>query len=376
MVPPPTGHALMSLPRLAAAGILGVAALSGTLGLVTVAAVGSTAQTRSPSCVSSGSVTGLTASQAQNARIVVAVATQRGGDQAAFIAVMVALAESGLRVLANPNDPAGAAYPNEGVGYDHDSLGLFQQRPSWGTAAQRMSPTESTHLFLDALLRVPSWQGMAPWHAAQLVQRSAFTGYPTTSNHGSTMAGENYWRQAGRAAGVVAAIKGSTVTFDCGAAGGTATGTAAGELLGPGTAGTHGLPGSYSIPTGTSPSGRLAVTFALAQLGKPYLWGGNGPGSFDCSGLTQQAWMRAGVQIGRVVGQQLREGSPTTIAALQPGDLVMIPGALGTLAAPGHVGMYIGLGLLVHAPRTGDVVRVVALRSFISEGLAGLRHYA
>ncbi|TQM61733.1 C40 family peptidase [Humibacillus xanthopallidus] len=366
MVTPQAGDALMSLQRIAAVGLVGFIGLAGTLGLVTVGAVGSTAQTRAPSCVSSGSVSGLTASQAQNARTVVAVATQRGGERAAFIAVMVALAESGLRVLTNPNDPSGAAYPNEGVGYDHDSLGLFQQRPSWGTAAQRMSPTESTHLFLDALLRVPGWQEMTPWYAAQMVQRSAFTGRPTVGNHGSSMVGENYWRQADRAVGIVAAIKGSTITLDCGDAGVPIVQTA--------SAGTHGLPAEYAIPQGTSPAGRLAVTFALAQLGKPYVWGGNGPGGYDCSGLTQQAWIRGGVRIGRVVSQQLRAGAPTTLASLQPGDLVMIPGALGTMAAPGHVGMYIGQGLVVHAPRTGDVVRVVSLKPFISDGLAGLRH--
>lgn len=371
-MPPKTGSARMSLQRIAAVGIVGLAGLAGTLGLVTVAAVGSTAQTRSPACVSGGSVSGLTASQAQNARTVVAVATQRAGDQAALIAVMVALAESDLRVLTNPNDPSGSAYPSEGVGYDHDSLGLFQQRPSWGTAAQRMSPTESTHLFLDALLRVPGWQSMTPWYAAQLVQRSAFTGIPTAGNHGSSIAGENYWRQTERAAGIVAAIKGSAVTVDCGAAGDAA----AEAPLAPGTTGSHGLPAGYTIPAGASPSGRLAVTFALAQLGKPYLWGGNGPRAYDCSGLTQQAWIRGGVQIGRVVSQQLRDGVPTTLVALKPGDLVMIPGALGTMAAPGHVGIYIGAGLVLHAPRTGDVVRVVALRSFIADGLAGLRHFA
>ncbi|MGW5237502.1 hypothetical protein ACWEOW_01050 [Monashia sp. NPDC004114] len=54
----------------------------------------------------------------------------------------------------------------------------------------------------------------------------------------------------------------------------------------------------------------------------------------------------------------------------------MISGALGTMAAPGHVGMYIGFGLMVNAPPTGDVVRVVSLKSFISDGLAGLRHVA
>ena len=356
--------------QLIAAGVVGLAGLAGTLGLVTVAAVGSTPQTRVTACVSNGSVPGLAASQAQNARTVVAVATQRGGDRAAFISVMVALAESGLRVLANPNDPSGSTYPNEGVGHDHDSLGLFQQRPSWGTASQRMSPSESTHLFLDSLLRVPGWQEMTPWYAAQMVQRSAFTGVPTAGNHGSSMVGENYWRQGERAAGIVAAIKGSAVALDCGADRGPAT-TA---TVTPGAAGAHGLPAGYTIPAGTSPAGRLAVTFALAQLGKPYVWGGNGPAAYDCSGLTQQAWIRAGVPVGRVVSQQLLDGIPTSLASLRPGDLVMIPGALGTMARPGHVGMYLGEGLIVHAPRTGDVVRVVALRPFISDGLAGLRH--
>ena len=54
----------------------------------------------------------------------------------------------------------------------------------------------------------------------------------------------------------------------------------------------------------------------------------------------------------------------------------MIPGSEGTLAAPGHVGMYIGHGLVLHAPRTGDVVRVVSYKSFVSEGVSGLRHIA
>ena len=77
-----------------------------------------------------------------------------------------------------------------------------------------------------------------------------------------------------------------------------------------------------------------------------------------------------------MVGQQLRDGTATTVTSLAPGDLVMIPGSTGSLAAPGHVGMYIGRGLVVNAPRTGDVVRVVAYKSFVSKGLAGLRHMA
>jgi cell wall-associated NlpC family hydrolase len=365
MVPPSGRHkAMPALPAVAGVAAL-LAGAAGTLGLVTVAATTTQANEALPACVSSGPIAGLSPSQAQNARTIVAVARQREGDQAALIALMVGLAESDLRVLANPNDPSGDAYPNQGVGHDHDSLGLFQQRPGWGTAAERMSPTASTNLFLDALIAVPNWRAMTPWNAAQMVQRSAFTGTPTSSNRGSTVVGGNYLARAGRAASILATIDGGPQP-DCGAA--------PLDVLEPGAAAAHGLPETYAIPPSTSAPARAAVAFALAQLGKPYQWGGNGPGAFDCSGLTQQAWARGGVGIGRVVGQQLADGTPTTIGALQPGDLVMIPGSLGTLARPGHVGMYIGNGLVVNAPRTGDVVRIVTLRSFINKGLAGLRH--
>ena len=111
-------------------------------------------------------------------------------------------------------------------------------------------------------------------------------------------------------------------------------------------------------------------------MGKPYIWGGTGPKGFDCSGLMQQAWRHGGVSISRVVSTQLRDGTATTEAQLQPGDLVMTPGSLGTLAAPGHVGMYIGRGLVVRAPKTGDVVGVVTYRGFVANGLSALRHIA
>ncbi|GAA2161047.1 C40 family peptidase [Humibacillus xanthopallidus] len=357
----------MPLTRFLLASAAAIALASSGAGVVLVSATITQPQAnRPPTCVSSGGVSGLTAAQAQNARVIAATASQRAGHQGAFIALMVALAESDLRVLTNPNDPAGDIYANQGTGYDHDSLGLFQQRPGWGSAARRMDPAESTNLFVDALLRQGGWGTMPPWTAAQLVQRSAFTGRPTAANGGSTVMGGNYQRQAPRAAALLAAIEADSSALDCGGA--------PADALSPGGAGTHGLPNGYTLPEQTSPAGRIAVSFALAQLGKPYLWGGNGPDRFDCSGLTQQAWSRAGVTIGRVVSQQLRNGHVTSVAQLAPGDLVMIPGADGTIAAPGHVGMFIGRGLVVHAPRTGDVIRVVAFSSFVSKGLSGLRH--
>jgi cell wall-associated NlpC family hydrolase len=318
-----------------------------------------------PPCVTSGPVPGLSAAQAENARIVVGTASARDGHPAALVSLMAALAESDLRLLANPNDPSSAGLPNQGVGHDHDSLGLFQQRASWGTAAQRMSPVESTNLFVDSLLAVPDWTTMPPWYAAQLVQRSAYDGRPSPANGGSQAAGENYLRQADRANAILGQIEGSDVAMDCGAADGN---------LAPGSPGQHGLPANFSMPPATSEPARTAVTFAIAQLGKPYLWGGTGPDAYDCSGLTQEAWQRAGYAIGRTTYAQLNEGSPATRAALRPGDLILVLGRGGTLATPGHMGMYIGHGLVVHAPKTGDVIRIVTLDSFTAGGVSGLRH--
>ena len=120
----------------------------------------------------------------------------------------------------------------------------------------------------------------------------------------------------------------------------------------------------------------MAVRFALAQLGKPYVWGASGPNGYDCSGLMAAAWGRAGVTITRTTYTQLHDGTATTAAALRPGDLVLTPGSDGSLAAPGHVGMFIGRGLVVEAPRTGDVIKVVTYDSFTATGVAALRHIA
>ena len=335
------------------------------LGLGAIAIAPSPTADTSEVCATSGPLPRLTAAQAGNARTIAATAAARGGPQAELLALAVAITESNLLVLANPNDPSGNALPHQGVGSDHDSLGLFQQRPGWGSAAQRMDPVASTHLFLDALVKVPHWQSLPPAYVAQTVQRSAFTGTPSTANGGSSVVGGNYQAHVAEAAALANLIDADASLLDCGGTAGTA--------LKPGGAGTHGLPEGYTIPA-ASAEARTAVAYTLAQLGKPYVWGGIGPNGFDCSGLTSQAWLHAGIPIGRVVSQQLDDGTATTVARLAPGDLVMVPGGLGSLAAPGHVGMYIGHGLVIAAPHTGDVVKVVTYTSFVSGGLSALRH--
>ena len=352
---------IRALVATALAACIAVAAIA----LATIGAVG--APLRFPTCASSGPLPGLSATQAANARVVADVASWRGGRDAAVIAVMVALTESNLLVLSNPHDPSGDTSPSQGTGTDHDSLGLFQQRPGWGSGAQRMDPVTSTNLFLDALLAVPAWQYQPPWEVAQRVQRSAFDGRPGPGNGGSGVLGSNYLVQLPVATTIVDTIQFSSSTRDCGAGTGDTV-----EISG----GRHGLPSDYALPSGTSQPAAAAVKYALAQLGKPYVWGAIGPDSFDCSGLTQTSWLRAGVAISRTTWDQVRDGSPTDFDHLRAGALVLTPGSDGSLAAPGHVGLYLGGGLVVEAPRTGDVVKIVTLSSFTAKGTSALRHIA
>jgi cell wall-associated NlpC family hydrolase len=109
------------------------------------------------------------------------------------------------------------------------------------------------------------------------------------------------------------------------------------------------------------PVARAAVRWALAQLGDPYRWGASGPDSFDCSGLTSSAYRAAGVAIPRVSRAQWGAGPHVAVDRLVPGDLVFYADNPRDPATIHHVGMYIGNGLMVHAPHTGDVVRVASI---------------
>ncbi len=99
-----------------------------------------------------------------------------------------------------------------------------------------------------------------------------------------------------------------------------------------------------------------AIEFAAEQLGTPYLWGGSGPGGFDCSGLVQAAYQRAGIDLPRVAQEQFDAGPPVPDGSgVQPGDLLFF----GTgAAAVDHVGLYVGAGEMIDAPHTGAAVRL------------------
>jgi cell wall-associated NlpC family hydrolase len=303
-------------------------------------------------CPDSGPITSLDEAQAANAHTVIGVAQTLGGKPAAVIAVMTALTESDLRDLGNTTVPGSDS--GQGMGSDHDSVGLFQQRASWGSLTDRLDPATSTRLFVTRLLTLPGWQTMPPWAAAQAVQHSAVAD------------GSNYQQHLAHAQTIVSQ---TADTADCG--------TLSGGTPANGATGSHGLPADYTVPASANTAETIAVAYALTQLGKPYVYGAAGPDAFDCSGLTTAAWAQAGVALPHYTGDQAAAGvEVTSPSMMSPGDLILVPGDDGTLAAPRHVGMYIGGGLVVNAADPDDGIRVQTYANFIEvgHGLSTIRH--
>ncbi|MEV5410927.1 NlpC/P60 family protein [Thermopolyspora sp. NPDC052614] len=100
-----------------------------------------------------------------------------------------------------------------------------------------------------------------------------------------------------------------------------------------------------------------AARYAMSQQLKPYVWGAEGPNSFDCSGLVMWAYQKVGINLPHYTGSQWTAGRQVSREDLRVGDLVFFYNDLH------HVGIYIGGGLMVHAPRTGDVVRVASIKN-------------
>ncbi|MET8882408.1 C40 family peptidase [Streptomyces rubiginosohelvolus] len=98
-----------------------------------------------------------------------------------------------------------------------------------------------------------------------------------------------------------------------------------------------------------------AIAFAHGAIGKPYVWGATGPNAFDCSGLTQAAWKAAGVSLPRTTYTQINAGQRVPRSQLAPGDLVFFYSGIS------HVGLYIGDGRMIHAPRPGAPVRIAPI---------------
>lgn len=285
----------------------------------------------------------LAAEQLANAQTIVSTTQQAGlPTYAAVIAVATAMTESTLH--------------NSSTQSDHDSEGLFQQRVSIYTEAVAINPVAATQAFLTRLVGVPNWQTIPLTEAAADVQipredlRDRYAQWEALATDLAT----RYWNGAT-----------TTPPPRCTGDGGTGLPLSGG-----------GIPAGFTLPA--DPTLAAVVGYALAQLGKPYVYAAEGPDSFDCSGLTLAAWAQGGIALPRTTYYQVDVGTPVgSLDAMTPGDLIFIPGSDGTTANPGHVGMYIGAvdgtQYLVNAPQTGDVVKVATVSSWASE-IVNIRH--
>ena len=126
---------------------------------------------------------------------------------------------------------------------------------------------------------------------------------------------------------------------------------AAQQQTGSGTTDSTATSGSSATDSSYTAKADKALAFARAQIGKPYVWGATGPGSYDCSGLTQAAWKAAGVDLPRTTWDQVNAGTTVPLSDIKPGDLVFFYDDIS------HVGLYIGNGMMIHAPKPGAYVR-------------------
>ena len=254
---------------------------------------------------SGSTIENLSDEQRGNAATIIGVARDMGAPPRAWlVALATAMQESTLRNI------------NYG---DRDSLGLFQQRPSqgWGSPSQVTDPVYSTRIFLDRLLAIPGWESLPVTVAAQTVQRSAFP--------------NAYAKWEGLAASLVATL-----------------------------ADVAALPARCTQQTAVLPAGAAgaAITFALKEVGKPYVWGATGPSTYDCSGLMLRAFQAAGIELPRVSRDQFKAGGHVPVRQAQPGDLLFYANDPKDPSTIHHVMLYMGNDQMVEAPYTGASVRV------------------
>ncbi len=129
-----------------------------------------------------------------------------------------------------------------------------------------------------------------------------------------------------------------------------------------------------NLPLAPNPAAQLAVDSALSVVGDPYVWGGSGPVTFDCSGLVMWSYAHARVALTHWTGDMITQGQPIAMKDLQPGDVIfMWPPGSGTAGPPEHVVMYIGNNLIVQAPHVGSYVEVSTVYWWPSAGRAAYR---
>ena len=133
----------------------------------------------------------------------------------------------------------------------------------------------------------------------------------------------------------------------------------------PGSGSTGGGGAGFPAPPPAGSIGEQAVAIAERELGVPYVWGGASPAGFDCSGLTMWVYAQLGIQLDHFTGSQWEAGPHVPRADLEPGDLVFFEPDIG------HVGIYIGNNLFIHAPHTGTVVQISSLTGWYAAEYQG-----
>lgn len=341
--------------------------------------------------------------QLRNAAIIVQVGRSLGASARDIqIALMAALVESGLRNLSYG---------------DRDSIGMFQQRDAWGSHADRLDPHKSARMFFlggaqgqRGLLDFDNRNSMGMGEAAQAVQVSAFP--------------DRYAQQEQAASGILRSIGENPVTVP-GTLGASTTGTdvlaaptlgdlvadettevngvgevtadesGIGELsfddaMGEGSLDALTFDGAISAPPEQNPMADLMAPsleefgveaakipggggdskitdFAQRFLGTPYVWGGTSPSGFDCSGFVQYVFKHFGIDLPRISADQARAGQRIGFDGLRPGDLVALDNSSRNNGAD-HIGIYLGNGQVIHAPRPGSAVEIAGLNDVFGGG--------
>lgn len=290
-------------------------------------------------------------------------------NDAAVHAFMAIYAESAWIMYANNADPDSLTFPHEGVSTDHDSEGLYQQRMTWGTTGQRMNTFASTQMFLQELNK-QDWRNSPRAQAIQNVQRSSnstgsqYAGFEQIALTEVETLRQGVSGQGQSSQGNVAAL-GAPVSS--GAALSTVTGAVLNGSAGiPTTGGTPDIAGAASVVGRPQHDTGGAISYATAQIGKPYGWGDTGPVSFDCSGLTMMAYRSIGIDIGRDTGAQKRTGVQVTPQTAVPGDLIF-PVEFD------HVVMYLGGNMMIQASQPGEPIAPHAIN--FNPTTAMWRHY-
>ncbi len=367
----------MSLARSAVVGVVSVV-LAFVLVVVVIIGGGTALEQAQASCnltTGAGGTAPVSSGQTAYVRTIIGVGKARAVPVKGWVvALAVALQESGLRNLSNPAYPPSLSLTTDGAGHDHDSLGLFQQRPStgWGTVTELMTTTYEATAFFGGgevppanpgLLDISGWESLPVTVAAQRVQASAYPGaYAKWESEATQLAAAN------ADAPPVALLNPPP---------GDATGASGGYTGADGLCGAGGVlpPGGA---TGTAAS-VIAQAFKWTHPPDgpvPYSWGGgtlDGPSrgfaqgahtvGFDCSSYTRYAFFHgAGVTLPRTAaaqyaataGRTVVTGSPD-VSRLQPGDLLFWGSSAGGIH---HVALYAGAGNMLEEPHTGTVARL------------------